>query len=515
MGDLISRALGKSDGPLHTSTHPLSEDPQELQALRGNTTPRPNTSESGLHANETEPLLPPGNHSPRSPNGAFVLQEDPESCGGGGGLAVPTETLPALVLQILVPFLLAGIGTVSAGMLLDLVQHWDVFQDITEIFILVPSVLGLKGNLEMTLASRLSTAVNTGKMETEREKRSLVIGNLSLKQLQATVLGLLAALVAIALGWMTEGQMPFNHAILLCSISLTTAFMASLLQGFIMVALILGSKKLGINPDNVATPMAASFGDLITLAFLASFSRWFYGCLEPYSYVLYLVDVLLLCLIPLWVVISSRQPASRILLRKGWEPIITAMLISSLGGLILDKTVTNANLAGIIIFAPVINGIGGNLVSIQCSRISTYLHLYCLPGEVPEGRNGRCRPGHMFCGSGANHRSAKVLLLLVIPGQLIFLYTIHLMEGGHTVPTTFFLFIFLSAALIQVYSLLCVADWMVHWLWQKGKDPDSYAIPYLTAVGDLLGTALLSLVFLLLWWTGEQSSTSFEWFGRT
>ncbi|KAK0145750.1 Solute carrier family 41 member 2 [Merluccius polli] len=298
MGDLISRALGKGDGRLHTSTHPLSEDPQELQALRGNTTPRPNTSESGLHANETEPLLPPGNHGPRSPNGAFVPQEDPESCGGGGGggLGVPTETLPALVLQILVPFLLAGIGTVSAGMLLDLVQHWDVFQEVTEIFILVPSVLGLKGNLEMTLASRLSTAVskhiffksqcenahrsvNTGKMETEREKRSLIIGNLSLKQLQATVLGLLAALVAIALGWMTEGQMPFNHAILLCSISLTTAFMASLLQGFIMVALILGSKKLGINPDNVATPMAASFGDLITLAFLASFSRWFYGCL--------------------------------------------------------------------------------------------------------------------------------------------------------------------------------------------------------------------------------------------
>ena len=49
---------------------------------------------------------------------------------------------------------------------------------------------------------------------------------------------------------------------------------------------------------------------------------------EPYSYVLVLVNVVLLCLIPLWVAISSRQPASRILLRKGWEPIITAMLIS-------------------------------------------------------------------------------------------------------------------------------------------------------------------------------------------
>jgi solute carrier family 41 len=35
-----------------------------------------------------------------------------------------------------------------------------VFINVTELFILVPALLGLKGNLEMTLASRLSTAVS-------------------------------------------------------------------------------------------------------------------------------------------------------------------------------------------------------------------------------------------------------------------------------------------------------------------------------------------------------------------
>ena len=39
-------------------------------------------------------------------------------------------------------------------------QHWEVFKEITEVFILVPALVGLKGNLEMTLASRLSTAVS-------------------------------------------------------------------------------------------------------------------------------------------------------------------------------------------------------------------------------------------------------------------------------------------------------------------------------------------------------------------
>ncbi|XP_074533995.1 solute carrier family 41 member 2 [Halichoeres trimaculatus] len=429
-----------------------------------------------------------------------------KSTNDAQGSSAPTETVCSMVLQILVPFLLSGFGTVSAGMLLDVVQNWDVFQEVTELFILVPAVLGMKGNLEMTLASRLSTAVNSGKMGPAREKWMLIAGNLALKQLQATVLGLLASLMATLLGWMAEGKMPFDHVVLLCSSSVSTAFMASLLQGIIMVGVIFGSKRIGINPDNVATPMAASFGDLITLALLACFSQWFFSFIDIYPYVLYLVDLLLLCLIPVWVIIASKHSNSLILLRTGWEPIITAMMISSIGGLILDKTVTDPNLAGIIVYAPVINGIGGNLVSIQSSRISTSLHLNYPPREVPEDRQSCYNPCRTFFGTGANHRSAQILLLLVIPGQLIFIFTIHLIKGGHTLPSPLFTVIFLSACLIQVSTLLCMADCMVHCLWRRGKDPDSYSIPYLTALGDLLGTALLALCFLLLWCAGDSGS---------
>uniref|UniRef100_A0A8C5GXF8 Solute carrier family 41 member n=1 Tax=Gouania willdenowi TaxID=441366 RepID=A0A8C5GXF8_GOUWI len=413
----------------------------------------------------------------------------------------PSETICSMVLQILLPFLLAGLGTVSAGILLDFVQNWEVFLEVSEIFILVPAVLGMKGNLEMTLASRLSTAVNTGKMETTREKWTLIVGNLSLKQLQATVLGLLASLVAMLLGWMAEGTMPLNHIILLCSTSLFTAFITSLLQGILMVGVIMGSKRLGINPDNVATPMAASFGDLITLALLACSSQWFYCFMDTYPYVLYLVDLVLLCLIPLWINIASKHPATHILLRTGWEPVITAMVISSVGGLILEKTVSYPNLAGILPYAPVMNGIGGNLVSIQSSRISTNLHFTFSPGEVPVDRAGCFNPCRTFFGSGANHRSAKVLLFLVIPGQLIFILAIHLMKGAHTLP------ILCSnhhACPLQVSSLLLIADCLIHLLWRKQKDPDSYAIPYLTALGDLFGTSLLALAFLLLWCAGDS-----------
>lgn len=45
-----------------------------------------------------------------------------KSTNDAQGSSAPTETVCSMVLQILVPFLLSGFGTVSAGMLLDVVQ---------------------------------------------------------------------------------------------------------------------------------------------------------------------------------------------------------------------------------------------------------------------------------------------------------------------------------------------------------------------------------------------------------
>lgn len=46
----------------------------------------------------------------------------PAGAKGTGGSGAPVETVCSMVLQILVPFLLAGLGTVSAGILLEVVQ---------------------------------------------------------------------------------------------------------------------------------------------------------------------------------------------------------------------------------------------------------------------------------------------------------------------------------------------------------------------------------------------------------
>lgn len=129
-------------------------------------------------------------------------------------------------------------------------------------------------------------------------------------------------------------------------------------------------------------------------------------------------------------------------------------------------------------------GVGGNLVAVQASRISTYLHMNdanLTPRRCPTpciAFFGSCKSmarsralnddddddgvDDEICLSflyflsflpAVNSRSARVLFLLVAPGHIVFLYTINSLRGGHTTLTPIFITFYLVAALLQVHML--------------------------------------------------------------
>jgi len=102
-------------------------------------------------------------------------------------------------------------------------------------------------------------------------------------KVQATVVGALAAFAAVTMGWVLDGEFNIHHATLLCASSLVTASLASFILGSVMVAVVLCSRKCSINPDNVATPIAASLGDLTTLALLSAISRFLHSCIGKFQ----------------------------------------------------------------------------------------------------------------------------------------------------------------------------------------------------------------------------------------
>ena len=97
-------------------------------------------------------------------------------------------------------------------------------------------------------------------------------------------------------------------------------------------------------------------------------------------------------------------------------------LYYSIGGLILDFTVSNFK--GIAVFQPVINGVGGNLVAVQASRISTALHRDAELGTLADEETVIfITPAAGFFGKGklvpGTICSVANLVQIVSPGQFI------------------------------------------------------------------------------------------------
>ena len=128
-----------------------------------------------------------------------------------------------------------------------------------------------------------------------------------------------------------------------------------------------------MNSLQVATPIAASLGDLITLALLAWIASFLFQYIQNKDRRAAVIIIIVYILISLICIYFARKNQfTAVVLKTGWKPVLIAMTISSLGGLILDYAVNKFH--GIAVFQPVFNGVGGNLVAVQASRISTFLH---------------------------------------------------------------------------------------------------------------------------------------------
>ncbi|KAI9245468.1 hypothetical protein EDC94DRAFT_628300 [Helicostylum pulchrum] len=378
-----------------------------------------------------------------------------------------SQALPSLVICV--------IGLIVAGWMMDIYQHWQVFDQVTELFILVPVLLNLKGNLEMNLAARFSTSANMGDLDVPETRNALVWGNLALIQVQALVAGSIAGMFSVFLGAVLhpDSTTTVGESVLVIASSMVSATVSSLVLGVFMCILIILSRILKIDPDNIACPMASSLGDVVTLGILAGCANLLLINIETQ-----LSTYLLLVMfgsIPFFGLSVWRNKHVKDLLFSGWTPIIIAMLISSGAGLVLERYVDQFK--GLAMLTPILCGLAGNLGSIYASRISTCLH------------------------KGVQEQFKKVeviLLLMNVPIQVLFLLIVWFLDIGHLDFTFAFSISYFIVAMICTFLALKMGKSMTLTFWKYKYDPDNYVLPYLTAIIDVICTSLLVVAFAWL-----------------
>ncbi|KAG2218783.1 hypothetical protein INT45_000320 [Circinella minor] len=389
-------------------------------------------------------------------------------------LTLPAQALPSLVISV--------IGLIMAGALMDKYKTWDMFIKTSELFILIPILLNLKGNLEMNLAARFSTSANLGDLDHGPTRRSLVVGNLALLQVQALISGAIAGVGAFVLGLINNlggDSVTYFESMYIISSSMISATASGAILGIFMCGLILLCRKLKVDPDNVACPMASASGDIVTLLLLGGCALVLSNRINTmFSTIVFIVLTLSL---PLFGYMVWKNKHMKELLFAGWVPIIIAMVISGLAGVVLERYV--GEYKGVALLTPVLIGLSGNLGSIYASRISTSLH-----GETKENCNV----------------VEWTLLAMNIPIQIIFLIIIWAFQMGELHYTGWFFFAYFLVSMICTWICLKIGKYMTFGFWKMGYDPDNYVIPYLTASIDLIGTILLVLTFSLLTSTGAD-----------
>ncbi|KLT45565.1 hypothetical protein CC85DRAFT_240772 [Cutaneotrichosporon oleaginosum] len=415
------------------------------------------------------------------------------------------------------------VGLVFCGQLLEHCARWRVFRRVDELFILVPMIGNLKGNLEMCLSARLGTSATLGELDTRRVRRSLITANLTLLGLQALLISSLAALLSFLLGLVTThrlGDVPANGApvpgtvadpsiddpwregytrpgpaqlVMVLATGMAAAGISALVLGCFMCALIVLCRWVNVDPDNITPPIAACLGDLLTLFILALAGTLLVGAMDtPVP----LISVIIMGIAALWFTRRvMRDTWVKDIARGSWIPLISAMLISSGTGMVLESGV--GKYRGFALLAISMTGLTGAIGAIHANRLSTQLHRRLHPGSG--GGGGHSQRSH----TGVVGRlqaaydgltptqSIAVLFVLSFPCQGAFLLFVNA-TGWIDVHLGWVGWV--AYALGVAFSLIC-AQLFTLFCWHRNLDPDSYTLPIHSAIVDFVAQLLLMVAY--------------------
>ncbi|KAJ1764042.1 hypothetical protein GGH19_001993 [Coemansia sp. RSA 1807] len=382
------------------------------------------------------------------------------------------QVVRELTVEVMPALLVSVAGSVGAGAVLGRIQGSQAFEREPALLVMVSVLLNLKSNIELNMSTRLSTLANLGAFTAWTDGVDALRSNMELLLLQSTLVGVVVGVIAAALG----APAGVSDVAVLLAVGVACAVVGSAAVGVLVSATVVVGHRAGIDPDNIGTPIASSFGDMSTLLIMGIVST---GLVDQIHTVWPVATVGLFAVLGaglLRVVQANHQMSHHV--TSGYLPLVYAAITSSVAGVIVERSAQR--FPSMPALVPVVNGIGGNIGTVFASRISTSLHK----------QRGR------FVASEHN-LSMIILLLINVPIQVGFLALRREFDPELQI-NAMFLVAYTGATAVHGLSMLVVGRVACRWLWVRGYDPDDCVNPFITGTGDMLGAILLAIVFIVV-----------------
>ncbi|ACJ16487.1 hypothetical protein TON_0999 [Thermococcus onnurineus NA1] len=371
-------------------------------------------------------------------------------------------SLPSLVVSLIIGFF----GGTFLGKYLE-----KISRDYPGLLVILPGMMGLRGNVFGSMASRFSTMLYLGDLEPSlREK----------KVLKNIVIAMLLSLIPVTILWAIGVIQGIRyHALQILLIVVSSTILVSLILGYFTAFVTIFAFRKEVDPDSMAAPLVASMGDLLTIPALIAFILLLETSKETFW-----GSNLALILLFLFLLAISRVRKAEIVEFKELFTIITALaLLSLISGFTLQRFSDLIGASIILGFAyPSILSSFGNYGSIIAAKTSTALHL----GEID---------GYL-----SKEPFMEILALFLttpIVGVLINVFgagIAHFIAGAEPrIVYELTLSYPLMALFIMLYSYT-----ISYFLFQKNIDPDNVAIPLISNNSDIFGTIYVVIIAKLM-----------------
>jgi len=178
------------------------------------------------------------------------------------------EAMPILFFTVL--------AELFAGSLLLQLEHGNL-ANLIGLFVLVPGLMQMRGNISTSLAQRLGSATHLGTVSWKQGLNEPLRANIKAAFYLSIVMSFCLGIGAWFVTQLTVSSLISQGVPILIpplalsqflTIAMITPLLASLVQVTITVTVALLAHAKGLDPDNVVIPVVAAIGDIITIACL-------------------------------------------------------------------------------------------------------------------------------------------------------------------------------------------------------------------------------------------------------